>query len=259
MSISFARLALVAGAITVALPAQAQTARSWNLGSFPTASSPVGGCTFVGGSTSLGNRAECRADGSTQTSLTVRAFSLDGRSGSSVTTASAVRSHGTSGLGVCHSGETCSSPNHAIDNIDGRVDFLVFDFFAPTRLESLNIGWIGNDSDVQILRWTGAGDPFAALTNRSASQLTATGGWSLFSSRSDAGLGAEAMSNTNVFSRYWMVSAYNPAFANTGWSDRDDAFKLVSVNGTVVPEPSTYALLGTGLAALAMLRRRRRA
>jgi hypothetical protein len=258
MTFSPLRLAAAACALACALPLQAQASRVWNLGSFSSATpAPAGGCTFVGGASAVGNSANCRANGSTATSMTVRAFSLTGNTGASTVVAGGVRSHGTSGLGVCFTNETCSSPDHAVDNI-GQVDFLVFDFFAPARLEALSIGWVGADSDIQVLRWTGSGDPFATpLVGKSAAQLTATNNWSVFSSIFDAGTGAETLGNANSFSRYWIVAAYNPAFDNKGWTTGNDAFKLASVTATVVPEPSTYALLATGLAGLAAFRRRR--
>jgi len=60
------------------------------------------------------------------------------------------------------SGET-SSPQHAVDNIN-RYDSLRFDFTSAVRLTQLNIGWMGSDSEITVLAYTGAGvAPLAGL------------------------------------------------------------------------------------------------
>jgi PEP-CTERM motif len=87
--------------------------------------------------------------------------------------------------------------------------------------------------------------------------------WNIGSGKPDAAL------NSNVMSWLTRVRAADLATVNrNGWAIVTDVNTarglggaqefLVRTVGTVVPEPSTYALLGTGLLGLAMITRRRR-
>jgi hypothetical protein len=50
------------------------------------------------------------------------------------------------------------SPEHAMDNID-RYDSVQFAFSQAIKLTGLEVGWIGDDSDITVLAYTGAGSP----------------------------------------------------------------------------------------------------
>lgn len=82
------------------------------------------------------------------------------------------------------------------------------------------------------------------------------------------GLHNGPLTTTNRADFYWQNTASNGSltgredaapFGDNGWSNNGEqhAFQLSAT--TTVPEPSTYALMGSGLAALLLVRRRRRA
>ena len=82
------------------------------------------------------------------------------------------------------------------------------------------------------------------------------------------GLHNGALTTAGTTSFAWQYRANNATFngredetpfGDNLWASnfKEHAFQLYSTS-TVVPEPSTYALLATGLAALLVVRRRRR-
>ncbi len=152
-----------------------------------------------------------------------------------------------------------SSPEHAVDNNE-RFDSVRFDFASSVQLSSLNIGWVGSDSDITVLAYTGGGAP--ALAGTTYGSLTGGGGWTLVGHYLNAGTGAEAINALGYSSRYWLVGAHNSLVGGSDKQyDGNDAVKIKSLTGEErrVPEPAALSLLGLGLAGLASrLRRSRR-
>ncbi len=250
--------ALFLGASTAA----AQT--SWNLAD----QSGGGACSFTNnGGSGIGNQYNCASqpNGATPT-LRVTAFHLSGSTGgSTVATAAVTGPFSGSGIGVGNSiegGTNASDPNHAMDNEGTGSDMLLLNFLTGSHnLRSVGLGYVDGDSDFQLLRWAGLGAP--TLAGRTVSQLF-TSGWQLVGSTN--GGSAEAtyanVNPGNLSSQYWILAAYNTSFGSAqGFDAGDDAVKVLSVTASptqVVPEPSTYVLLATGMGALGMVARRRR-
>ena len=72
-----------------------------------------------------------------------------------------------------------------------------------------------------------------------------------------------AITNTNTYSQYWLVGAYNPLANPNGGSlgTTSDYMKLSAVAGTVqsgqVPEPGSIALMAAAIFGMAAVRRRK--
>jgi hypothetical protein len=246
----------------VAAPAGAQS--TWN---FTDQSNP-GACTATsGGANGIGNRFDCAAQGSNSASLRVQGYSISGSAATSTLSNAAVTGPWSgSGVGVGNAiegGTGASSPNHALDNQGTGTDLLMLSFLGGAHnLRSVQFGWVSGDSDFQLLRWIGGGTPSPA--GQTVTQFLS--GWQLVGAF-NGGSGAATFGNvnpTNLTSQYWAVASYNSALGGTatsGISGGNDAVKILSVTATpsqVVPEPSTYVLMGTGMVALAGVARRRR-
>jgi MYXO-CTERM domain-containing protein len=186
---------------------------------------------------------------------------------------------GSSGIGVNH-GQTGQdpgeggNPEHAIDG-DGRNDAVVFSFSTSTVLKKLKLGWVGSDSDLVVMYWSGAAAPTMSnyhlssnTTGAATTNMVATGAWSMLGRYANVSTTELNLQNTaNEGSGWWLVTAYNNAFASAdiknGSSDQfgqgNDYFKLLSVSGDAeVPVPGTLALGLLGLAAIGGLRRKQR-
>jgi hypothetical protein len=220
--------------------------------------------------TGLGNEIVLTVDGLT---ATLRGFSVN-KTGGDFTISEVTR--WSTGAGNCNGSSTepeksgnCSSPNHAVDNggNDNRVDVLYVEFtsaiteaLADVILhQALISSW---NSDFDVSYWAGTGS--ISLAGLSLAELTSMSMGGRFD---DDFTGTTSNGNTRPvpFSGIelpvnWIVFGAQVPEAGTSTSDKkNDAFKfkLLTVEEHQVPAPGVIYLLGAGMLALGLSRRRR--
>jgi hypothetical protein len=178
------------------------------------------------------------------------------------------------GIGISSTGETTTSPQHAVDNSGNTEAFLINFSSADFALNQLSLGWLSGDADVSILRYTGATAP--TLGSRTVADLKNAAGWDFVGNYANLNTSAALNFNTTgtvKTASWWLVSAYNSSYSGlaptAGLTNGDDYFKLTGfggnmvtpppVPGNTVPEPGTFALLGVAVLGFAAARRRSKA
>ncbi|MDO9313855.1 MAG: PEP-CTERM sorting domain-containing protein [Burkholderiaceae bacterium] len=199
------------------------------------------------------------------------------------------------GAGSRDEGVGAGSPNHAFDsNLPGTQDVLLLSFASSVILDQIGIGWSTGDSDITLMRWTGASAPTRTTGttlvggNENLSNTLYNGanpgiaGWELVGSYADlvAGTPRSTGADLEKGSSWWLISTFNTdlngggtscknaAGAATTCSQGNDAFKLNFVatltpkspstpQGGSVPEPGSMALAGVALAATFGVRKRK--
>lgn len=213
-------------------------------------------------------------------SVSATAFSATNNTTATITATTAYYS---GGLGVKSSGESTSSPQHAMDN-NGAIETIMLSFSDgvsgtssadKVNLTSAKFGWVSGDSDFSVYAYTGSSATPSPI-GVSYSNL-ASNGWTLIGHYNGGSSAATNTFSNDIFSSNWLIGAYNGLGA--GLDKGDDYFKLASVSGGKcpttgsipagcgngggtpggVPEPGTILLMGAGLLGLTRMSRRKAA
>jgi hypothetical protein len=169
------------------------------------------------------------------------------------------------GLGVCNGGESCTSPEHQVDN-KGQLEFVLFQFsqnltdisFVIDPSPDADANYAGGTPDRDVTYWAGSPTLGANLltdVNFGTMGTLFSGGRKTI----DNGDGGGALTMNLATTGGIGAVLFGPRDGLNG----DDFFKISSMSATKylvtspVPEPSSIALLGTVAAGIVLHMRRR--
>lgn len=168
------------------------------------------------------------------------------------------------GLGVLNRYEDDDQPNHAIDNTnhnnsikphDLDVDMVLLTFEHEVKLTGFGTGWNWSDSDASIAAYDG--DNFTGFGHSNWEQILSNG-WKVIDNKSsgdytsNGNLRAFGIEDDGIYSKNWLVGAYNEAFGGLHWTDTNDAFKLSGVTAVKRPDDETSNSVVSAPATLGM-------
>lgn len=239
-------------------------------------SAHAGAITFTDASCISGTAGVKSATCNTTSAGTNYDATLSGWSGTSSTNFATAYTYRYSGygLGISTTNEPTSNPQHTVDNNGSTEAFLINFGSSNFALNQLSLGYVYNDADISILRYTGTEAP--TLTASNVSNLKNAAGWEFVGNYANLSTSTPLnFNNTGTVktASWWLVSAYNSAYSplapTTNLSNSDDFFKLSGFGGSIVtpppapnnsvPEPGTFALLGVAVLGFAAARRKSKA